>query len=144
MSLDLSELVSELNRIASDVSMNPDAVLFRSGDPVSGVFIVRKGAIRLSLGVPNDLYPPRILGPGEIVGLPATLTGHYSLTAEVAEFPAELGFVPSRRVSELLEYSPRLCFLAMRLISEEITRVRTALKETPPLQAPSEPETGIR
>jgi CRP-like cAMP-binding protein len=138
MSLDLSELVSELNRIASGLSMNEGTVLFRNGDPVSGVFIVRKGAIRLSLGIPSQLYPPRILGPGEIVGLPATLTGHYSLTAEVAEPPAELGFVPSHRVSELLECSPRLCFLAMRLISEEVTRVRTALKESPPPQASPE------
>jgi CRP-like cAMP-binding protein len=133
MSLDLSDLVSELNRIASDGSMTMGTILFHSGDPVSGVFIVRRGAVRLSLGIPTDLYPPRILGPGEIVGLPATLTGHYSLTAEVASPDAELGFVPSRRVSELLECSPHLCFLAMRFISEEIARVRTALKDTPPL-----------
>lgn len=130
MSLDLSTLASELNRIASGVSMNKGAVLFQSGDPVSGVFIVRKGAVRLSLGIPNDLYPPRILGPGEIVGLPATLTGHYSLTAEVAA-DAELGFIPSQRASNLLEGSPRLCFLAMRFISQEVARVRTALKEAP-------------
>ncbi len=72
-----------------------------------------------------------------MAGLPATLTGHYSLTAVVAAPEAELGFVPSDRVSELLECSPRLCFLAMRFISEEIARVRTALKETPPLSHPS-------
>lgn len=137
MTLELSELASELNRAASGVSKNEGAVLFRSGDPVSGIFIVRKGAVRLSLGVANGLYPPRTLGPGEIAGLPATLTGHYSLTAEVATPHAELGYVPSQRVSELLEMSPRLCFLAMRLISEEIARVRTALKETPSLHHPS-------
>ncbi|MGA8531367.1 MAG: Crp/Fnr family transcriptional regulator [Acidobacteriaceae bacterium] len=131
MSLDLANLVSELNRIASGVSLKEGAILFQSGDLVSGVFIVRKGAVRLSLGIPNDLYPPRILGPGEIVGLPATLTGHYSLTAEVAAPDAELGFVPSQRVSDLLEGSPRLCFLAMRFISQEVARVRAALKEAP-------------
>ncbi|MGA7524030.1 MAG: Crp/Fnr family transcriptional regulator [Acidobacteriaceae bacterium] len=133
MSVNLSELVSELDRIASGVSMGKGAVLFHSGDPVSGVFIVRKGAILLSIGLPNDLYPPRLLGPGEIAGLPATFTGHYSLTAEIAAPETELGFVPSRRVSDLLECSPNLCFLAMRFISEEIARVRKALKETPPL-----------
>lgn len=131
MSLDVSELLTELNRIASDVSMNRGAVLFHHGDPVSGIYIVRKGAVRLSLGASNQLYPPRLLGPGAIVGLPAALTGTYSLTAELAQ-PSELGFVPSRRVSEILECSPRLCYLAMRFISEEIARVRTALKETPP------------
>jgi CRP-like cAMP-binding protein len=133
MSLDPSQLISQLDGIASSVSMNKGAVLFSGGDPVSGVFIVRRGAVRLSLGASSDAYPPRLLGPGEIVGLPATLTGTYSLTAEVAE-DAELGFVPGGRVSEILECSPRLCFLAMRVISEEISRVRTALKEMPPIQ----------
>jgi CRP-like cAMP-binding protein len=130
MALDLSELIAELNRIASDISLNTGAILFHSGDPVSGVFIVRDGTVRLSLGTPTEIYPPRVLGPGEIAGLPATLTGTYSLTAEVAQ-PAKLGFVSSGQVSDLLEGSPRLCFLAMRFISEEIARVRTALKETP-------------
>lgn len=134
MSLDSSELVTELNRIASGVSKGEGAILFHSGDPVSGVFVIRKGAVRMSLGVPSDVYPPRTLGPGEIAGLPATLTGHYSLSAEVSGSHAELGFVPSERVSRLLESSPRLCFLAMRLISEEIARVRTALKEAPSLR----------
>ncbi|HEY1810367.1 MAG TPA: Crp/Fnr family transcriptional regulator [Acidobacteriaceae bacterium] len=136
MSLDTSELASELNLIASGVSIDKGTVLFRSGDPVSGVYIVRKGTILLSLGVSSELCPPRLLGPGEIAGLPATLTGHYSLTAEVPEPNTELGFVPSDRVSELLESSPRLCFLAMRLISQEIARARTALKETPPMHLP--------
>jgi CRP-like cAMP-binding protein len=131
MSHDFSELIAELDRMASSISMDKGAVLFHGGDPVSGVFIVREGGVLLSLGIPTDLYPPRFLGPGEIVGLPATLTGHYSLTAEVAVAGTKLGFLPSQRVSDLLECSPRLCFLAMRFISEEIARVRTALKETP-------------
>jgi len=133
MSLEPSELMTELNRMASIVSKNEGTILFHSGDPVSGIFIVRKGTVRLSLGVPSDLYPPRNLGPGEIAGLPATLTGNYSLTAEVVTPHAELGYVPGDQVSALLESSPRLCFLAMRLISEEISRVRTAIKETPSL-----------
>lgn len=134
MPSDSSELITELNRIASGISKDGGTILFRSGDPVSGVFIVRRGAVRLSLGVPSDLYPPRTLGPGEIAGLPATLTGNYSLTAEVVGPHAELGYVPSHDVSALLEGSPRLCFMAMHLISEEISRARAALKETPSLR----------
>jgi hypothetical protein len=34
----------------------------------------------------------------------------------------------------MFELSPRLCMLAMRIMSDEIARVRTALKETPPLE----------
>lgn len=132
MPREVSELNAELTRLASTISKPSGTVLFRCGDPVSGVFLIRKGAVRIALDTPNGVYPPRTLGPGEIAGLPATLTGIYSLSAEVVE-DAELGFVPGERVTELLECSPRLCLAAMRIISQEISRTRAALKETPAL-----------
>lgn len=133
MSKKLSELAAELDRVASNVTLRKGTALFRCGEPLSGVFVVRKGAVTMSVNGQHSLYPPRTVGPGEIVGLPATLTGHYSLTAYVAE-DAELGFIPGAKVTEMLELSPRLCMIAMRLMSEEIARVRSALKETPPLE----------
>jgi CRP-like cAMP-binding protein len=129
-----SELAAELDRVASSVAMRKGTALFRCGEPLSGVFVVRKGAVTMTVE-DHALYPPRSLGPGEIAGLPATLTGHYSLTAYVVE-DAELGFVPGPKVTEMLECSPHLCMMAMRLMSEEIARVRSALKETPPLGSP--------
>jgi CRP-like cAMP-binding protein len=133
MSKDLVELAAELDRAASKVSLREGTPLFRRGDPVSGVFIIRKGAVRMSLdNSAAQLFPPVTLGPGEIAGLPATLTGTYSLSAEVVE-PAELGFIPADRVMDLLECNPRLCLLATRFIGREIARMRSALRETPPL-----------
>jgi CRP-like cAMP-binding protein len=133
MPKELAELVTELDRAASTVSLREGTPLFRCGDPVSGVFIVRKGAVRMSLDkTGNQFFPPVTLGPGEIAGLPATFTGTYSLSAEVVE-PAELGFIPADRVMDLLECSPRLCLLATRFIGREIARMRSALSETPPL-----------
>jgi len=133
MSNDFYELAAELDRVASKVSVRKGTALFHCGDVLSGVFVVRKGAVTLSVNGGNSIYPPRIAGPGEIVGLPATLTGQYSLTA-VASEDAELGFVAGPQVMQMLECSPPLCMIAMRLMSEEIARVRTALKETPPLE----------
>lgn len=130
MQEDTSELTRELDRIASTVSIRKGTPLFRSGDPVAGAYIVRSGAVRMSLPAAHSLYPPKILGAGEIAGLPGTLTGAYSLSADVVE-DAELGFVPSARVSNLLELSPRLCMMAMRLISQEIARTRNGLKDAP-------------
>ena len=139
MPKDLAELAAELDRAASGVSLSEGTPLFRCGDPVSGVFIVRKGAVRMSLDTAAaPLFPPVILGPGEIAGLPATLTGTYSLSAEVAE-AAELGFIPADRVVDLLECNPRFCFLATRLISREIARMRSALREIPALDLGEEP-----
>ena len=127
---DSAELIRELDRVASKIAVRRGTPLFRSGDPVAGAYVVRTGAIRMSLETPHPLYPPRILGPGEVAGLPGTLTGTYSLSADVVE-DAELGFVPASRVAGLLEISPRLCMAAMRIISEEIARTRNALKDAP-------------
>jgi len=135
MSSKFSELARELDRVASNVSLRKGTALFRSGDALSGVFVIRKGAVTLSVDNEKSFYPPRTLGPGEIVGLPATLTGHYSLTARVTE-DSDLAFIPGSRVVEMLETSPHLCMIAMRLMSEEIGRVRTALKDAPPLDHP--------
>lgn len=138
MSTAIPELCAELDRFASSVTLRKGTALFHCGDPLSGVFVVRKGAVTMSVDSENNVYPPRTLGPGEIAGLPATLTGYYSLTARVTE-DAELGFVPGPRVTELLQLSPHLCMVAMRLMSEEIARVRTALRDIPPLEMNEEP-----
>lgn len=133
MSKEFSELAAELDRVASKVSLSKGTALFHCGDVLSGVFVVRSGSVTLSMNGGNSVYPPRILGPGEIAGLPATLTGHYSLTAVVTE-DSELGFIPGPTVHQILECSPRLCMIAMRLMSDEIARVRTALRENLPME----------
>jgi CRP-like cAMP-binding protein len=130
MSVKSNELHAVLNPLASPIRVLAGQYLFHCGDPVSGVFLIRSGAVLMDLDSASHAFPPRMLGPGEIAGLPATLTGTYSLSALVAE-DAELGFLPAQRVSELLETSPRICLLAMTMISEEVARMRSALKELP-------------
>jgi CRP-like cAMP-binding protein len=128
MNTDLAELQTELDRLASNISLPAGAVLFRCGDPASGVFLVRKGSVRMSLDDAEGVFPERLFGPGDILGLPAALTGHYSLSARIAE-AAELGYVPAPLVNSLLECSPRLCLLATRVMSAEIARMRAALRD---------------
>jgi len=128
MTTDLSELETELERLASNISMPAGTVLFQCGDPASGVFLVRKGLVRMALDSADKVFEERLIGPGEIVGLPAALTGHYSLSARVAE-DSELGYVPAPLVNSLLECSPRLCLLATRVMSAEIARMRSALRD---------------
>lgn len=89
---------------------------------------MRKGSVRMKLDSADGVFPERLVGPGEIVGLPAALTGYYSLSAHVAE-DAELGYVPAPLVNSMLECSPRLSLLATRVMSAEISRMRSALRD---------------
>jgi len=109
--------------------MPAGTMLFRCGDPVSGVFLVRSGTVSIFLDSKTQIYLAKTLGPGEIAGLPATLTGTYSLSAQVVE-DAELGFIPAVQVAALLERSPHLCLIAARAMSDEIARMRTGIRDS--------------
>jgi CRP-like cAMP-binding protein len=123
-----TELKIQLERLASIVSRPKGTVLFRRGEEVSGIFLIREGKVNLGLDSDGGLYPTRSLGPGSVLGLPATVSGAaYSLTAEVTE-DSELGFVPRQAVIVLLRESPFLCFQVMEMLSDEISGIRSAMK----------------
>ncbi len=129
MAAESFELLTELERMASSVAMPAGTILFQCGDPVSGVFLIRRGAVSMYLDSKARTCLAKTLGPGEIAGLPAALTGTYSLSAQVAE-DAELGFIPAVQVAALLERSPHLCLVAARAMSEEIARMRTGIRDS--------------
>lgn len=122
------ELQAELERLATIVFKPKGTILFRRGDDVSGVFLIRSGRVSLGLDCETPVYPARILGTGAVAGLPATVSGNpYSLTARVVD-DAELAFVPREAVLELLHSDPLLCFQVMDILSGEISGIRSAVK----------------
>ena len=123
-----AELKSEFERLSSTVSKSKGTVLFRRGDPAHGVFLVRKGKVKVELDYADGIYPTRTLGPGSVAGLPGTVSGAtYSLTAKVAE-DSELGYIPRQKLIRLLAADPALCLSAMKTVSREISRMRAAVK----------------
>jgi len=77
----------------------------------------------------SSVFPPQIVGPGAVLGLPATVAGSpYSLTAEVMD-KAEVAFVPRELVLRALSTNQELCFEVMQLLSSEISGTRKALKQ---------------
>jgi CRP-like cAMP-binding protein len=122
------ELQTQLERRATIVLRPAGTSLFRRGDEVSGVFLIRSGRISLALDYETPVYPARIFGPGVLIGLPATVSGKsYSLTATVVE-DSELAFVPRPQVVECLKNNPLLCFQVMDILSDEIADIRSTFK----------------
>lgn len=122
------ELKAELEQAATIVFKPKGTILFRRGDDPSGVFLIHSGRVSLGLDCETSLYPARILGPGAIAGLPATVSGNpYSLTAKVID-DSELAFVPRAAVLACLQDSPLLCFQVMDMLSGEISDIRSAFK----------------
>ena len=86
--------VQGLASITSPASYPKAATLFVEGQSPRGVFILCNGRIKLSTSsADGKSLIVRIAEPGEVLGLPATVTGKpYELTAEVIE-PAQANFI---------------------------------------------------
>lgn len=129
-----ADLKTEFEKISSAISRTKGTILFRRGDPASGLFLVRKGKVTLELESAERIYPRRILGPGSVAGLPASVSGAaYSLTAKVAE-DSEFGYIPREKLIKLLGENPQLCMSAMKMMSREISRMRAAVKRSPTMR----------
>jgi len=87
--------VQGLAAITSAAAYPKGATLFVEGQLPRGVFILCSGRVKLSTSsADGKTLILRISDPGEVLGLPATVTGKpYELTADVIE-PAQANFVP--------------------------------------------------
>src|SRR5215469_11096380 len=83
-----------LAAITSSAAYPKGATLFVEGQPARGVFILCSGRVKLSTSsADGKTLILRISEPGEVLGLPATVTGTcYELTADVIE-PGQANFI---------------------------------------------------
>jgi len=125
-----SALRTQLLSLSTVVSKPKGSLVFRRGEPCSGVFLICKGKIRLTLDDTDAIFPPRILHEGSVVGLPSALGGSaYSLTAEVIE-NAELACIPVQALSDCLQKNAQLCFEIMTMLGHEVSTTRAAIKQS--------------
>jgi len=87
--------VKRLDAISSSTTYPKGALLFREGQNPRGVFVLCNGRAKLSVGSSGGrVLILRIAEPGEVVGVPSTISGKpYEVTAEALE-PIEANFIP--------------------------------------------------
>lgn len=119
-----AEVVRGLARIAAPVEAAKGTVLFRQGEPVKGVYVINRGRVLLSMSRGTKRMKYRSVGPGYVIGLPATLTGQpYSLTAEALQ-KVEMGFVPRDQAFAFLEQDPEICIRLIDFLGRELAWIR--------------------
>jgi CRP/FNR family transcriptional regulator, cyclic AMP receptor protein len=109
--------IKALAAITSSASYPKSATLFVEGQPARGVFILCSGRVKLSTSsADGKTLILRISEPGEVLGLPATVTGTcYELTADVIE-PAQANFIPRNDFLNFLrEYGDAALRVAQQL-----------------------------
>ncbi len=126
-SIDNREVQTSLQALASPVVHPRGAVIFEQGELPAGVFVVRKGAVRLTIKSGTAEILMRIAHEGAVLGLPATLSGKpYSLTAR-AVHACELDFVERKDVVDLVRRDPAIGMQILQMLSDEVRNARVAM-----------------
>ncbi len=118
------ELFQALEERSTLLNCDGEQVLFQQGEPVVGLYIVKKGEAELSL-IGGDGTPILAVktGAGALLGLPGMLGDNgYSMTG-VARQGAEIGFVGRSDFNALMVANPQLSLQMRQVLAAE---VRTA------------------
>lgn len=120
-----SELESKFVTKATTVSKCAGALLFKQGDLVDGLYILKTGKARLTLRSTNGhIHFEETVEPGGLLGLPAAISGNpYSLTAEVID-DSELSFLPRQELAGLMQNDIALSMRLVELLSQEVRAMR--------------------
>lgn len=114
------EVLDALEELACTRRERRNAILFRGGEPARGVYVVRRGSVKLSF---NDRVHRRVRA-GSIVGLPAVFSGQpYGLTATAVE-DCELAFITREQVLEFVRLKPTLALPLLETLAAEVEAVR--------------------
>jgi CRP-like cAMP-binding protein len=121
------DLLEILEERARPVEFCRDLVLFRQGDPPSGVFIVKNGFAVLTMTSSAKIVMQVVTGVDSILGLPAVLgDSPYSLTADVT-VDSHVDFLAKEDLVELMRTDPLLSMMLLQILSGEIRAARQAL-----------------
>lgn len=119
--------VQRLATITSASSYPKGATLFVEGQAGRGVFILCAGRVKLyTTSIDGKTLIARLSEPGEILGLPSTVTGMaYELTAEVVE-PSQANFISA---NDFLNFLRENGEVALRVAQQLGQTYHTALAE---------------
>jgi CRP/FNR family transcriptional regulator len=104
--------------------------LFHEGRLPRGIFVLCEGRVKLSVcSEHGKRLMLRVAGPGEVLGLSATMSGKpYELTAEVLD-GAQVAFVKRKDLLKFLKDNREACLQVVHLLSQDLhvafDRVRT-------------------
>ena len=118
-------------------------VLFRRGEPAFGMFVVIRGTVGLDFGVDSSAGLATTYGEGALIGLPATLTKrNYSMTATVTQ-DAELGFLSTQALQELLREHPEFCQELLKILGAKLAHTEQVTKALLRKERPPKLESGV-
>jgi len=122
-----AELKCALEAAGRKERFSPSQALFHEDDSNTGVFLVAKGNVCMSVKELPRL--DRMFSAGSLLGLPSTFTGHtYSLTA-IAATEVDAVHVSQEDFLRIMKEQAELCREAMEMLGREVSFIQKALSE---------------
>ncbi len=96
-------------------------LLFAEGRPSRGIYVLCEGRAKLSICSENGKrLMLRIAGPGEVLGLGATMAGTaYEVTAELLD-SSKVVFVKRKELLKFLRDHRETCMLVVQMLSQDL------------------------
>ncbi len=118
------EALREFDLIKEPSLLGKGALLFAEGRPAHGVYLLCEGRAKLSIcSESGKRLMLRVAGPGEVLGLDATLSGEpYEVTAELLD-AAQVIFVNRKDLLKFLRDNPSICMEVVRRLSDDLHSV---------------------
>src|SRR5215475_11596214 len=116
-----AESLKAFDEIKSFATYPRNTILFAEGRPVRGIYILCDGRAKLSICSENGKrLTLRIAGPGELLGLGATLSNTpYEVTAELLD-NSQVVFVRRKELLKFLRDNPDVCMHVVRMLSQDL------------------------
>jgi len=116
-----ADALHAFDHIKSIIEFGRGTTLFQEGQPSRGVFLLCRGRAKLSISSEQGhCLLLRIAGPGEMLGLSASLSGfRYELTAEAAD-PVQVAFIRRKDLLSFLRHHREACTQVIHLLSQDL------------------------
>lgn len=116
-----AESLKAFDEIKSLASYPRSTILFSEGRPVRGIYILCDGRAKLSIcSDSGKRLTLRVAGPGEILGLGASLSNTpYEITAELLD-NSQVVFVRRKDLLKFLREHRTACLEVVRMLSQDL------------------------
>ena len=122
------DLIQALEKRSSPLACAQYHVLFKQGDPPSGLFVLNAGEATLTMTSPTGKIITKVTASaGSLLGLPGLIGNEpYSLTA-IAKPGAQLSFITRDNFAMLMQSEPSLALKILQVLAAEVRSARYAL-----------------
>lgn len=116
-----AEALQAFDAIKSVTTQPKGCVLFSEGRPSRGIYVLCDGRAKLSICSENGKrLMLRIAGPGEVLGLGATMAGTpYEVTAELLD-ASQVVFIKRKELLHFLREHRDACMMVVQMLSQDL------------------------